>query len=983
MQKESSNESKENIRVIIRIRPRIDREQNQQCSYLQIDGNTIYATTPKNELKQFTYDYVATELSSQSDLFENSARSICDSVLEGYNGTIFAYGQTGSGKTYTLLGPHYSSHQSANTSIEDINTSDIFKDESLGLLPRVICYLFELKGIRANVSNANNNNTSSANYSFYCSFLEIYQEQISDLLDANSNKTITIRDLSNTIIIDGISKLKISSAEEALSLVTKGTKLRHIAPTGMNKESSRSHAVFSIYVENLIKTPNDKKVKTKKSVFHIIDLAGSERQKMTEAVGERIKEAGIINKSLMQLGFVIKNLTEGDNKHIHYRDSKLTHLLKDSLGGNAKTTIIANISPANGNISETISTLMFAQRAKMIKNKAVINEELSNNDTTIFKEEIKKLKDKYNLIKEENFRLLNEIERSKNMRNNDKYVKTIDSVEDEIEGMMADICEKEDELKQVRKENDYLKDKIQKFELDLKIKEKELKDYKSLSQDLRIASDTANNELKDYVLQNAYMSQKVEQSENMYKKKEAMLIQEIEVLTQSINENKKMLDVKEGIISNLNNDIKNYLSIINQKDQKISQMKSEIEEKEKNISDITNEKNTKNETMDALNGEISKLKLEIETKNTTIKNNEYKIDEFKQKGLNLVNKYDQEIKKMKDIITNKTEQYSALVRKYNTLSTILNEAKQAKDNVDNMLTCSHEQIKTYLATINALTDDKQQLKEQNEKLINENAKLSEDLEIYNYNFANNKNQNSKTILISKAKQENAKLKDELIEVKRNLENLTKCYKSGNQRNGNIIELANLLSNKENDLNEARRIMHESINRIKNILNSGNDFDMVNRSQNYLEGKTLEEKFAFFFDKIVAYIEGIEKRETMLKEEGLLKEQKIISLNKEISLMSKFADFKFDDLPSGVNMTNYKQRRQSGIIHSVIKADLNKSTFKTKGKRKYDDFIEEKNEDEKRKFETRPSSPHINDSHNKENKTDFFHFNNNNNQSNNL
>ena len=151
MQKESSNESKENIRVIIRIRPRIDREQNQQCSYLQIDGNTIYATTPKNELKQFTYDYVASELSSQSDLFENSARSICDSVLEGYNGTIFAYGQTGSGKTYTLLGPHYSSHQSANTSIEDINTSEIFKDESLGLLPRVICYLFEQKGIRANL----------------------------------------------------------------------------------------------------------------------------------------------------------------------------------------------------------------------------------------------------------------------------------------------------------------------------------------------------------------------------------------------------------------------------------------------------------------------------------------------------------------------------------------------------------------------------------------------------------------------------------------------------------------------------------------------------------------------------------------------------------------------------------------------------------------------------------------------------------------
>ena len=482
MQKDNINnvqtptgENKENIRVVIRVRPKIEREQSQQCTCLQVDGNSIFAMTPKNEVKQFTYDYIASETATQSDLFEHSAKDICDSVLEGYNGTIFAYGQTGSGKTYTLLGPHYTVHPSS-MSIDDssnANEINVNSEATLGLLPRIILYLFEQKNRKEGQSE---NAVESDKVSFYCSFLEIYQEQISDLLDANANKTITIRDLSNAIIIDGVSKLKISSADEALSLVNKGTKLRHIAPTGMNKESSRSHAVFSIYIETTMKSnANNKKMKTKKSVFHIIDLAGSERQKMTETTGERIKEAGNINKSLMQLGFVIKNLTEGDNKHIHYRDSKLTHLLKDSLGGNAKTTIIANISPANGNIAETISTLMFAQRAKMIKNKAVINEELCNVDTITLKEEMKKLKDKYNLIKEENKRLQNEIERSKSIRNNnDKYSKTIDSVEEEIEEMMKDIVEKDDEVKRCHKENDYLKDKIQKFELDLKIKEKEL-----------------------------------------------------------------------------------------------------------------------------------------------------------------------------------------------------------------------------------------------------------------------------------------------------------------------------------------------------------------------------------------------------------------------------------------------------------------------------------------------------------------------------
>ena len=227
MQKDNINnvqtptgENKENIRVVIRVRPKIEREQSQQCTFLQVDGNSIFAMTPKSEVKQFTYDYIASETATQSDLFEHSAKDICDSVLEGYNGTIFAYGQTGSGKTYTLLGPHYTVHPSS-MSIDDssnANEINVNSEATLGLLPRIILYLFEQKNRKEGQSE---NAVESDKVSFYCSFLEIYQEQISDLLDANANKTITIRDLSNAIIIDGVSKLKISSADAALSLVNK------------------------------------------------------------------------------------------------------------------------------------------------------------------------------------------------------------------------------------------------------------------------------------------------------------------------------------------------------------------------------------------------------------------------------------------------------------------------------------------------------------------------------------------------------------------------------------------------------------------------------------------------------------------------------------------------------------------------------------------------------------------------------------------
>lgn len=200
-------------------------------------------------------------------------------------------------------------------------------------------------------------------------------------------------DIKRGIYVDGLIEETVTNAFETYELLRIGAQNRHVGSTSMNKESSRSHSVFTLLIES--KHNHDGLMNFRSSRFHLIDLAGSERQKATDAAGERLKEAGMINKSLSALGNVINSLvdiSEGRSRHVHYRDSKLTFLLKDSLGGNSKTFIVANISPANSAYSETLSTLKFAQRAKQIKNMAIINEDTTGT-VYLLKEEIRRLKD--------------------------------------------------------------------------------------------------------------------------------------------------------------------------------------------------------------------------------------------------------------------------------------------------------------------------------------------------------------------------------------------------------------------------------------------------------------------------------------------------------------------------------------------------------------------------------------------------------------
>ena len=194
------------------------------------------------------------------------------------------------------------------------------------------------------------------------SYLEIYNEQIMDLLDPGSQNLLVREDIKKGVYVEALNEESVTGVKDMIGLITRGARNRHVGSTSMNKESSRSHSVLTTTIES--KTMNEEGVwQMKSSRFHIIDLAGSERSKVTNAVGERLKEAGMINKSLSALGIVINSLvdiSEGKTRHVHYRDSKLTFLLRDSLGGNSKTVIIANVTPSAQSSGETLSTLKFA-----------------------------------------------------------------------------------------------------------------------------------------------------------------------------------------------------------------------------------------------------------------------------------------------------------------------------------------------------------------------------------------------------------------------------------------------------------------------------------------------------------------------------------------------------------------------------------------------------------------------------------------------
>ncbi|TYK23655.1 kinesin-like protein KIN12B [Cucumis melo var. makuwa] len=319
------------------------------------------------------------------DIFQLVGEPLVENCMAGFNSSVFAYGQTGSGKTYTMWGP-------ANALSDDNLLS-----EQKGLTPRVFERLF------ARIKEEEVKHTDKLlKYQCYCSLLEIYNEQITDLLDPNQRNLQIREDVKSGVYVENLTEECVSTMADVTRLLMKGLSNRRTGATSVNSESSRSHTVFTCVVESRSKRLADGLSSFKTSRINLVDLAGSERQKLTGAAGERLKEAGNINRSLSQLGNLINILAEisqtGKQRHIPYRDSRLTFLLQESLGGNAKLAMVCAISPSQSCKSESFSTLRFAQRAKAIKNKAVVNEVMQD-DVNHLREVIRQLRDELHRLK--------------------------------------------------------------------------------------------------------------------------------------------------------------------------------------------------------------------------------------------------------------------------------------------------------------------------------------------------------------------------------------------------------------------------------------------------------------------------------------------------------------------------------------------------------------------------------------------------------
>ncbi|XP_017121295.1 kinesin-like protein KIF21A isoform X1 [Drosophila elegans] len=372
------------VRVAVRIRPLNSREQIDMCRVC----TTVTFGEPQIFLgsdKAFTFDYVFDTNSNQCDIYSQCVDRLVDSTLHGYNATVLAYGQTGSGKTYTM-----------GTGFD--HESETSESVLLGIIPRAVRHIFSgIEQLQACSSSEQTATAGSPQFSLAVQYIELYNEDIFDLLDPfNKNSNFKIHeDANGQITISGASIKPIFQPQDALKYLQQGALARTTASTKMNDQSSRSHALFTIFVRRQrLLAPNDNAsgndLETLTSKFHFVDLAGSERLKRTQATGERAREGISINCGLLALGNCISALGDTSKRalHVPYRDSKLTRLLQDSLGGNSQTLMIACVSPSDRDFMETLNTLKYANRARNIKNKVKINQDQSSRTISQLRREI-------------------------------------------------------------------------------------------------------------------------------------------------------------------------------------------------------------------------------------------------------------------------------------------------------------------------------------------------------------------------------------------------------------------------------------------------------------------------------------------------------------------------------------------------------------------------------------------------------------------
>ena len=830
-----SNNIQDNSKIILRIKPKTEDEYLEQNKIYEIkDNNILEYHDTKNNSKIFQFDYIFNEDSSQNDIFNISAKEICDSLFEGYNGTIFAYGQIGSGKTYTMLGPDYTksfllnsnfSFNSINSSMNNTNNNSIInnnifqnkyieymkkkEEEGKGIIPRAIEYLLEKKDeLCYQYQNLN------VHIDIFCSFYEIFNDQIYDLFNNANWINYTPSQFKDKpvegVLKENLKKIKLNDKKEVFDLIKLGSLNRQSFSQIMNTKS-RSHAIFSINI-NLSKMENEDGINIK-SILNLVDLAGIEKQKSVENIGERLKDTGKINKALLGLGNVIHNF--GEN-FIPYRDTKLTFLLKESLNVNPKTCLIATISTLKKNIQETVFTLNFTQKIKKIKNKFNNNKTIISKKNKLFdekepkkiltKDEIEKEEEIYKTSKEEIINLVNilqqlgencsEINKFKEKFIQNSLIKKY--LTEEYEQSYRTLMDKNKEIENLIKENEIFENKINNLSIELIIKEQT---YNNLTKKNSLTQSEFTEIKKKF--ENVYelwiqKSKTLEENNTILKNSKQDEINLIKTKKENIEKNNEIINNKNDEITNLENDINNMKeNIANNSDlnvefeKQIQELKSEIEILDKNYFKAEKDLLTINEKLLDNNTELVNVD-NILTHTQKIYKNKLLNNKGDISKLNsLINKSTSneiESKNRIFLIKNKIIEYDLYLKILNKTKQYLNTSLSELENKNNQ----------YLEKLNEKINTYNNLNEINKDLKNKIDILNKKFELIGGNKKNFKENETKSRII-KLKEENNILSNEVNHLENILGNLY-------VKNDNIFQYHQNLDKK---INEYKKIFNQS------------------------------------------------------------------------------------------------------------------------------------------------------------------------------
>ena len=883
--KSQQNEDNKNERVLVyvRIRPfsqdELVNDNSSPIESVDTKRNTMIVKKEYDK-KNFNYDRIFQENINQKEVFEICGKGVVDSVLEGYNGTIFTYGQTGTGKTYTMVGQ--------------------FEDNELkGIIPRSFDYMFK---------KISNNKDKNAKYNVFIAFIQIYLETIQDLFEPSNNVRIR-EDPEQGVFLEGVEWLKVKSTADCEEAFKRGEKNRVTAFTKMNAHSSRSHAILIAKVEKSFSTDNDQQHIMNKSHLYLVDLAGSERVNKTNSKKMRLEEAKKINYSLLVLGNCIQSLTDLKSGHVSYRDSKLTRLLQESLGGNAKTSLIVTISPSSYNTEETLSSLNFGQRAMKVKNKPIINR-TEDYQAQLFKlqEEYDKLTDEYSKLKIEYDKV---VEENQKLKNGETFINLQrQSIERKLSS--NDNNSNKDLKQELKKMEKFYEDIIRKKEVEYQTLLKEIDDT-LVSKDNSI--DLLKNKEQEYKLK---IKNLTENLTDLTKEKEGMQ----NSLNQNLIKNKDLSEKNES----LNSDIKKL-------SEEIKKLTIKIKTKEE-IEKNRTSKSTNTESL--IDKELRENLLKLKISNNDI----------------IKNKYDSILSQLLIIIE------SSQGGKENTIKALNKSINVIKEECENKINKNNSEMKNLKITIEELKQINQELQNK----LNENNNNS-----LNYNNQKNNSKKLKNFENEKTKNVEENIKSNILSViHKNISKFKPII-----YNKNVDDLNNQIQNLSNKSENMDFIdfLKNSFTIFENLIIRVSSF----KNEKELEIENLNEKLIFLLRELDIYKKGANKKgnnnnnnendnNNALLNQLKLKDEEIVRLNNtiqdyivkikelsnEINLYKSQKLFTNSDSYSKTNFdsnNNYQQEESLELEKKINECDieLNKINEKLEKRKKLDNNLNNENE----------------------------------------